>query len=122
MQFGEFRPGDGDHFAAGVELHGAGAERDHRLVQRQVLAFQLAQVAKHLGLAVVGVEHRMLQVGRSALQDRRDAVGHRPAIQVRDIQPVAGAEEDLEQGRQGRRVTGFVRGSGPAAGRRPRAG
>ena len=46
------------------------------------------------------------------MQDRRDAVGHRPAIQVRDIQPVAGAEEDLEQGRQGRRVTGFVEAQG----------
>ncbi len=29
VQVGELRPGDGNHLAGGIELHGAGAQRDH---------------------------------------------------------------------------------------------
>jgi hypothetical protein len=35
VQFGKFRPGNRDHFCRGVEFHGAGAQRDHRLIQRR---------------------------------------------------------------------------------------
>ena len=55
----EFRPGDRDHFAGRVQLHGARAERDHRMVERQVLVLQRLQVAQHLVLGVVRVEHRV---------------------------------------------------------------
>ncbi|MNQ74127.1 hypothetical protein D3C85_888800 [compost metagenome] len=66
VQLSEPRPGDGDHLAGGIELHGAGAQRDHRLVQRQVLVFQLFEVAQHLRFAMVRTEHRMGQVRRGA--------------------------------------------------------
>jgi hypothetical protein len=40
MDVAELRPGHRDHLGGGVELHRAGAERDHRAVQRQVLVRQ----------------------------------------------------------------------------------
>ena len=55
------------HLGGGVELHGAGAERDHPAVEREVPIRQRAQIAQHRRLAVVGVEHRMGQIGRLAL-------------------------------------------------------
>ena len=55
----ELRPGDRLHLGGGVELHRAGAERDHRPVQREVLVRELAQVAQHRGLGPVRVEHRV---------------------------------------------------------------
>ncbi len=75
VQVGEFRPGDGDHLAGGVELHGARAQRDHRAVQRQVLVGQAADVAQHVGLAVVAVEYRVRKEGAGARQRRRDQRG-----------------------------------------------
>ena len=55
----ELGPGDRDHLARGVELHGARAERDHGAVERDVLVGEAAQVAQHLGLGVVAVEDRV---------------------------------------------------------------
>ena len=40
MQLSEFRPGDRDHLGSGVELHGAGTQRDHCLIQRQIFTLQ----------------------------------------------------------------------------------
>ena len=40
MQLAKFGPGDRDHFGGGVELHGAGAQRNHCVVQRQILVLQ----------------------------------------------------------------------------------
>ena len=65
---GELGPGDRDHLAGGVELHGATAERNHAAVQRQVLVTETADVAQHAGLAVVRVEHRVRQVAAGAQQ------------------------------------------------------
>ena len=62
VQMGELWPGDRDHFAGCVELHGARAERNHRLIERQVLVLQLLEVTQHLGFAVMGAEHRMTQI------------------------------------------------------------
>ena len=45
------------HLGRGVELHGAGAERDHAAVQRVVAGREATQVAQHLGLAAVRREH-----------------------------------------------------------------
>ncbi len=36
VEFREFRPGDRQHLGGGVELQGAGAERDHRPVEGQI--------------------------------------------------------------------------------------
>ena len=63
MQAAEFRPGQRDHLRGGIELHGAGAERDHRAVEREVAIAELAHVAQHLGLGAMGVEHRMGEEG-----------------------------------------------------------
>ncbi|MNI61672.1 hypothetical protein D3C73_1169550 [compost metagenome] len=62
VQVSELRPGNRDHLAGGVELHGAGAQRDHRLIERQVLVFQLLEVAQHLGFTVMGAEHGVTQI------------------------------------------------------------
>ncbi len=61
VQVGEPRPADGLHLGGRVELHGARAERDHAAVERVVAVAELAQVAQHLRLAVVLVEHRVRQ-------------------------------------------------------------
>ena len=49
----ELRPGDGFHLGGGVEFHGAGAQRDHGAVQREVLVGQRPQIPHHGGLGAV---------------------------------------------------------------------
>ena len=68
VHVGELGPGDGDHRGGAVQLHGAGAQRDHRVIQRQVLRLQLVQVAGHLVLAVVRVEDALRQYVARALE------------------------------------------------------
>mmetsp|Transcript_2524 Transcript_2524/g.11435 ORF Transcript_2524/g.11435 Transcript_2524/m.11435 type:complete len:541 (+) Transcript_2524:1032-2654(+) len=58
----ELRPGDGDHLGCGVELHRARPERDHRVHQGQILGLEPREVADHLVLGVVRVEHRVREV------------------------------------------------------------
>ena len=74
MQAAELRPGQRDHFGGRVELHGAGAERDHGAVERQVAVDELAHVAQQLGLGAVRVEHRMGEEGAVALQFEAEAL------------------------------------------------
>ena len=96
MDTAEFRPGDRDHLAGGVELHGAGAQRDHGAIQRQVLVRQLAQVAHQLGLGSVAGEHRMGQEGRLTLQ----CCGHFHALgiaQLGDLGRGLAVGQDLQQ-------------------------
>mmetsp|Transcript_28308 Transcript_28308/g.91616 ORF Transcript_28308/g.91616 Transcript_28308/m.91616 type:complete len:458 (+) Transcript_28308:216-1589(+) len=50
-------PGHGDHLRGGVELHGAGAKRDHRGVEAKILGLQVEHVAHELRLGLVLVEH-----------------------------------------------------------------
>ena len=57
MQRGELRPGQRDHLGRRIQLHGAGAERDHRAVEREVAIAELAHIAQHLGLGAMRVEH-----------------------------------------------------------------
>nr|GEZ22423.1 hypothetical protein [Tanacetum cinerariifolium] len=73
MQIAEFGPGDWDHFAGGVELHGARPQRDHRAVQCQVLVRQATQVAHQLGFGVIAVEYRVAENHRLAFQLGRQA-------------------------------------------------
>ncbi len=56
---GELGPRHRLHLGGGVELHRARAQRDHRPVEGHVAVGQLAQVAQHLGLGAVLVEHRV---------------------------------------------------------------
>ena len=63
VDFGELGPGNRQHFAGGVELHGAGAERNHTAVHRQIAVFEFFQIAQHFVFGVVAVEHGVLQDG-----------------------------------------------------------
>ena len=45
VDVGELGPRDREHLGRRVELHRAGAERDHRMGERDVLRLQAAQVA-----------------------------------------------------------------------------
>ena len=47
VDVGKLWPGDGNHLAGRIQLHGARAERDHAAVQRQILVAQAADVAQH---------------------------------------------------------------------------
>ena len=97
----EFRPGDRDHLCGGVQLHGARAERNHRLIQGNVPAFQAAQVAQHLGFTVVAVEHRVGQHRVLTLQrlrnGRRAVVAGQFVVQFGQVQGVVAGAEDVQQ-------------------------
>ena len=56
------------HLSSSIELHGAGAERDHGAIERDVFGFEAMQVAHHLRLAVIGRENGMREIGRLALK------------------------------------------------------
>ena len=72
VQARELRPGDGHHLDRGVQFHGAGTQRDHRPVQRQVPVGEATHVTHHLRLGPVHVEDRMGQVLGGAQQRIRD--------------------------------------------------
>ena len=74
VQVGEAGQADRLHLGGGVELHRAGAERDHAAVEGVVAGREPAQVAQHLGLAVVAVEHLVGEVRRRAHAGRPAAV------------------------------------------------
>ena len=76
----ELRPAHRHHLGRGVELHRARAERNHRRVEPEVLALELPDVAHHLGLGVMRVEHRVGQVARRPAEIDRRARG-RLAVQ-----------------------------------------
>ena len=71
------RPGNRRHLGRGVQLHGAGAERNHAVHQRVVAVLQALEVAHHLGFAAVAVEHRVRKDGVGAPQRGRDRFGSR---------------------------------------------
>ena len=111
VDVGELGPGDGDHFARRVQLHGARAERDHGAVQRQVLVGQAAQVAQHFVFRVVAVEDGVGQVGALARQVGRQRAGHIcfNGVQVRGGRRVGHAVgEDVPQQRDIVARRGFV--------------
>ena len=112
LVIGKFRPGDGDHLGGGIQLHGAGAQRDHRLVQRQILTLQRVHIAHHLGFAVVAVKHRMSKdriVAQHAGRDRAAIEGH-VFIQGVDIQAMIVAKDGAEQVQDVFTRGGFVKG------------
>ncbi len=67
----ELRPGHRHHLGGRVQLHRAGAERDHRRVEADVLVFEAPDVAHHLGFGVMRVEDRVREVPRPAPQPVR---------------------------------------------------
>ncbi len=73
MNVGELRPAEGQHGRNGIQLHGAGAERNHRLRQGKVFVLQTLDVAHHRRFRVVGVENRVPEIA----ERRRRATGMR---------------------------------------------
>ncbi len=68
------RPGDRQHLGRRVQLHGAGAERNHRPVERNVPRLKAPQIAQHLRFRTMAIEHRMGQAARRSLQRRRNRI------------------------------------------------
>ena len=63
---GELRPGDRLHLCGSVEFHGAGPQRDHCPIQREILVGQRTQVTHHRGFGAVAGERRVGQELRGA--------------------------------------------------------
>mmetsp|Transcript_14373 Transcript_14373/g.27727 ORF Transcript_14373/g.27727 Transcript_14373/m.27727 type:complete len:723 (-) Transcript_14373:79-2247(-) len=57
MHVSELWHSDWHHLRRGVQLHCAGAQRNHRVAQGEVLCLQSRQISEHLVLRVVGVEN-----------------------------------------------------------------
>ena len=89
MEAADLLPGDGKHLGGGVQLHGAGAERDHRGGEREILRLEAAEVSEHPGLGVVGVEDGMGQDRRGAAEADRKL----PGVRVVRFGGGAGPEE-----------------------------
>ncbi|MNE10052.1 hypothetical protein D3C80_1027490 [compost metagenome] len=99
VQLREFRPGNRNHFCGGVQLHGAGTQRDHRLIQRQIFALQRVHITHHLGFAVIAIEYRVSQnriIAQHAFLNRAAVVRHF-FIQGIDVKSVRIAQQDVKQ-------------------------
>ena len=68
MQRANGGPGEGHHFRSGIQFHGAGSERDHGFVEREVHRFQAVQVAEHFVLGAEAMENLLGQEIGTALQ------------------------------------------------------
>ena len=77
MQARELGPAHRQHLGGRVELHRAGAQRDHRLAQPDVLPLEAADVAHHLGLRVMRVEDGVRQVRAPPAPARPDRPARR---------------------------------------------
>ena len=107
VQVAEFAPAEREHLGGGVELHGAAAQRNHGVGQRNVLALEPFDVAHHLGFGMIGAEYFLREDGRGA--------GHRHGS-TRGDGAVVGAAEDLRDGAGflagGKFVEGDLHGAG----------
>ncbi len=106
VEVGEFGPGDRQHLAGGVELHGARAERNHRPVERQVLVAEPAQVAEHLVFGVVPLEHRLREEVVTAPQVRAESVGRLVPTVGTEWSSTEGGDDRLDGGQRARFVEG----------------
>ena len=112
VQFGKFRPGDRDHLGGGVQFHGAGTQRDHRLIQRQIFTLQRVHIAHHFGFAVVAIKHRMGEdfvVAQHRSLNRATVVSH-VFVQCVDVQPVVIAQQHAEKLHHVFARSGFIKG------------
>ena len=94
MKLRKLRPGDREHLRGRVQLHRAGAERDHRMAERKIARFEPAHVAQHLGLGVVRVEDRVGEKIGFAICDLRFAIC-RDRSRKHDAVFAEDVEEDL---------------------------
>ncbi len=67
----KFRPRHRNHLGSGVQLHRAGAQRDHRGIETDVLPFQASDVTHHLCFGMMRVEDGMCEVRTRPLQRGR---------------------------------------------------
>ncbi len=115
MNPAELAPGDRNHLRGSVQLHGAGAERDHGVHERQVLLLEAPHVAQHLGLGPVRVEHGVLHERGGALERSVEARIHLRSQVIHRELGRAAAVEQLEQRlhlfRCNRLVEGYSNGS-----------
>ena len=89
----ELRPSHRNHLRGGVELHGAAAQRNHRVGEAQVARLEVLQIAQHLRLGVVGIEDRMGEVGALAEQRHGQRLGQgRPQALHGEVQRLAGRQ------------------------------
>ena len=112
VQFGKFRPGDGDHLGGGVQFHGAGTQRDHRLIQRQIFTLQRVHIAHHFGFAVVAIKHRMGEdfvVAQHCRLNRAAIVSH-VFVQRVDVQSVVIPQQYAEKLHHVFARGGFIKG------------
>ncbi|CAI6084484.1 unnamed protein product [Clonostachys chloroleuca] len=83
VDVGESGVRDGEHFGGGVELHGAGAERDHGVDEGEILVSKVVDVSQKLSLGVVLVEDGVLEEGGLALEVGGDGrVGVESTVQT----------------------------------------
>ena len=78
VHVGKSRQRNRDHLGGRVQLHRARSQRDHRTIQRDVLVFQPFQIAEHLVLGMIPVEHRLRQQ-RAGARAARNPAPHPPA-------------------------------------------
>ena len=71
MNLTKLWPSHGKHFAGGVELHCAGAQRNHGCGQRQIFPLESSNVTKHLMFGMMLIENRMRQKCRSSIFNLR---------------------------------------------------
>ena len=95
VHIAESLPAHRNHLAGGIEFHGAAAQRNHGVIQRQIAVLQLFQVTHHLGFAVMRIEHRMRQDGGFTLESGRELLAG-SSIQRSNVGRLAG--QQLDQG------------------------
>ena len=72
VHVGKLGPGNWNHLAGGIELHGARAQRNHASVERQIFVAQLANVTQHAGFGVVAIEDWMCEECAGTAQASRN--------------------------------------------------
>ena len=92
MQRRELGPRERHQLRRGVQLHGARAERNHAVHQREIAVFQALQVPHHFRLGVIAVEHRMRQhrVAAAQLGGYGGRVMRQAARDLLGVGPLAG--------------------------------
>src|SRR4051812_34225348 len=70
----KLRPADRYQFSGRIEFHGAASQRDHRMVETEVLIFQRLQVTHHFTFTVVCIENGVKQKRRCAGKRGRNVI------------------------------------------------
>ena len=98
MDLGELRPGDRQHLGRGVELHRAGAERNHGAIKREVAIREATHVAGHLAFRPVHVKDRMGQI-RGLANERRGQAIFRMFVAIDEVVAAEGAPHGFQRRR-----------------------